>query len=126
MIGYEIPIDEIKSHCEPSKTVIRLELFKGETILAQNLYYFLKPKDLSLEKAEIKFVVTATGDSGTIELSAKHLAKNVFLDTPGHEAIFSDNYFDLLPGFKKTIRFRSPSSEEMQKQLIIRTVSDTY
>ena len=114
--------------CDPAQTVIRMQLVKGKSILAQNLFYFRKPKDLRLGKTNINLTVKAVEDSrGSLELKSKNLAKNVFLDTTSHDADFSENYFDLLPGETRMIHFHSSLSEaELKKQLIIRTVSDTY
>jgi beta-mannosidase len=105
-----------------------LELFQGETLLTKNLYYFNKPKDLLMEKRDIDITYTFNDNTdGILKLTSKSLSKDVYLDTPGHETDFSENYFDLLPGESKTIHFKTSLSEtEIKRQLVIRTVSDSY
>jgi len=67
----------------------------------ENNYYFEKPKDLQLLDAS---VTIRQIDAHTIEVSAKKLAKGVWLFLPGTDNAFSDNYFDLLPNEKKLIK----------------------
>ncbi|MGX7667437.1 beta-mannosidase [Flavobacterium pedocola] len=64
------------------------------------LHYFVKPKVLQLK--EPKIIVRQIDDT-TVEVTTDVLAKNVFLKAD--KVKFSDNYFDLLPGEKKEIRF---------------------
>jgi len=59
----------------------------------------LTPKDLHLEKPI--FSIKFTGN--TIAISAQTLAKYVKLTVPDNETVFSDNYFDLLPGVTRHI-----------------------
>jgi beta-mannosidase len=126
--GYVKSLEGIISKCDPTQTVIRMQLVQDKNILSQNLYYFRKPKDLHLDKTDIDFTVKSIeGSQGTMELRSKHLSKNVFLDTASHGVTFKENYFDLLPGETKTIQFQTQLSEaELKKQLIIQTVADTY
>jgi beta-mannosidase len=126
---YSDRMDEMRSRYNPFRTVIKLELFKGETLLTRNLYYFNKPKDLLMDKKDIGVSYDVFNDNtgGILKLTSKNLSKNVYLDTPGHETDFSENYFDLLPGETRTIFFQTSLSEhDFRMQLLIRTVSDTY
>ena len=41
----------------------------------------------------------------TINISTKNLARNVYLSADEFEGHFSDNYFDLMPGETKEIKF---------------------
>ena len=59
----------------------------------------LTPKDLHLEKPI--FSIKFTGN--TIAISAQTLAKYVKLTVSDNETVFSDNYFDLLPGVTRHI-----------------------
>jgi len=128
VIGYLKSLEKIISMCDPAQTFIRLQLVNDKTILTENLYYFKKTKDLLLKGAEINFSIKAIENTVcTLEIKSNKLSKNVFLDTPGHDIEFSENYFDLLPHETRTVHFRTKlSGAEIKKQLIIRTVSDTY
>jgi beta-mannosidase len=65
------------------------------------LHYFVKPKDLFLQKPTIYFKYL---NKNQIEISSDKLAKNVFLRTDNKSYQFDDNYFDLLPNEKKIIQ----------------------
>lgn len=75
---------------------------KNDKVIAENNYFFSKPKDLKLTKPTIKIKkISAT----EIEISTDVLAKDVYLIGDTH---FSDNFFDLLPGTSKTIKLSKP------------------
>ena len=72
---------------------------KGEKTAVN--YYFVSPKDLTLQKPNItyKFI-----DNAHVELSTNTLAKDVCIQGEGLE--FEDNYIDLLPNEKRVIAFK--------------------
>lgn len=76
------------------------------------LHYFEKPKNLELKKPNL---ILKQLDENTLEISTDVLAKNVFLSA--RQCRFSDNYFDLLPNEKKTIRFDGSIKEIRVKSL---------
>jgi len=71
---------------------------------SRSLFYFVKPKDLQLTKPNIQI---SKIDELTYEISTDVLAKNVFLFSE-EDAFFSDNYFDILPRQKVTIKLTKP------------------
>lgn len=68
--------------------------------------YFVKPKDLKLNKEPITKKIYKTENGYKIELSSTTLQKDVFLfsSIPGR---FSDNFFDLLPNKTKVVLMES-------------------
>lgn len=89
------------------------QVLKSETrkVLERKEHYFARAKDIPLSKPVIT-VTEVPGSSGqSFTLSSDVLARGVHL-TVEEEGIFSDNYFDLLPGEPKTVEFsiRSGSS----------------
>lgn len=111
---FEIPKNDFKSF-ELKKVVLSVS-FTSENKSANSLFYFEKPKDLELMQPNIQIKKM---DDWTYEITTDVLAKNVFLSSA--EAHFSDNYFDLLPGEKKTITV-SKSVEE----IIIKSLFNTF
>ncbi|MCC1482979.1 beta-mannosidase [Winogradskyella immobilis] len=87
------------------EAVVLVSKFKDLT----SNFYFSKPKDLKLKQEEIEKTVTKSSNGFKVILSSKTLQKDVFLYTTikGH---FSDNYFDILPGEKVTIHFKTEAS----------------
>lgn len=67
-------------------------------------FYFSKPKDLVLEKPNIK--IKKISDK-IVEISTDVLAKEVYLQSE-NSVNFNDNFFDLLPHEKKIIYSKNP------------------
>jgi len=75
---------------------------RDEKTIAENNYFFLKPKDLKLSKPTIKIKKISSTE---IEISTDVLAKDVYLTGDTH---FSDNFFDLLPNTSRRITLSKP------------------
>ncbi|MFY7739133.1 MAG: beta-mannosidase [Flavobacterium sp.] len=80
------------------KTVLQLEFIcKNKKTVAY--HYFVKPKELQLEKPTIEMKIV--GET-LIELKTNTLVKNLYLQS--NDSFFKENYFDLLPGISKIIK----------------------
>jgi len=86
---------------------------------AEANYYFVSPKDLKLEKPDLKI---SWWDKNTIEVSTNTLARNIFLGA-GSEFFFDDNYFDLVPGEKKYVKV-SGLVKKKKPQIRVITLAD--
>jgi beta-mannosidase len=96
---------------------------KGDSILARNIYLFLPPKDLNLQKATISWKLLA---GNRLELISDKFAYGVFIDLP-EEIELSDNYFHLLPGDKKIVQLSGQVNINSIKQKIrIKSLIDTF
>jgi len=85
------------------KTVLQIEFVcNNKTTVAY--HYFVKPKDLQLEKPTIEMKIV--GET-LIELKTNTLVKNLYLQS--NDSFFKENYFDLLPGISKIIKTDKPS-----------------
>lgn len=114
--------DELMNGEDPENLVITARLISAGNIAAEKIFYFTVPKELELEKPDIK--ITANGNS--IELTSDILAKNVYLWTE-NGIQFSDNFFDLLPGEKKVISIKLPhDAGEIQSSLRVMSLIDTF
>jgi len=84
----------------PEQVYVRLE---AEGFDAPANGYFLRDhKDLALPKAAVR--AEAAGAPGEVAVTAEGgLARMVKLELPAGNLRFSDNYFDLLPGEKRTV-----------------------
>lgn len=83
---------------------VALDLAAGDD--ARNLLYFARPKDLLLAD-DPGLAVRAGWDRGSavVVVTARRLARNVMLGVDGADGRFSDNYFDVLPGRPRVVRF---------------------
>jgi beta-mannosidase len=101
-------------------------LIREDSVIAENLFYFLPIKDLNLPESKISKTITKTGSGFLIELTADKLAKNVCLNLHDNGS-FSDNYFDLIPGETKKISCRSGIDQQtFEKNLHITTLQSIY
>ena len=87
------------------KTVLQIEFTSNQKKTVAH-HYFVKPKELKLEKPTIKIKIV--GET-LIELKTNTLAKNVRLQAKN--TFFEENYFDLLPGIPKIIKTKNPTQE---------------
>ncbi|MEX0995426.1 MAG: glycoside hydrolase family 2 protein [Flavobacteriaceae bacterium] len=121
--GYQLQNYAKEITVEPNSSAVHFEIpVKGYTIVANRIvfvatfndqkssFYLLKPKELALPYGEIKQNVKKVPEGFAIELYSKVLQKNVFLYTEnkGH---FDDNFFDLLPGERKLVFYKTNDDE---------------
>lgn len=86
--------------------VAEIVLKTGNDIAYRRLFYFVPPKDLNLPTTKITMAVSEANNGYKLTLTSEKLAKNVLLSTQA-DGMFSDNYFDLMPGEKKEIFFKT-------------------
>ena len=87
--------------------VLQTKVIEGGKEIASNTYYFQKPKDLNLTKPAIEYTLTKSGATYTVNFKTNTLARHVRIAVGEENIIFSDNYFDLMPGDPKSITFNS-------------------
>lgn len=89
------------------EVVLALEVRNGTTSISKKTLYFGAAKDLWLKDPEIQMVIRHQNGKTLCLLTAKRLAKDVFVrgGTNNPAQRWSDNFFDLLPGETKTIVF---------------------
>lgn len=104
---------------DKSSHLLKAALKSDGELLAENVYYFVTPKNLKLQKAEISKEIQTTAEGILIKLESPILAKNVSLRFD-EDGFFSDNYFDLLPGETRSILFKpADKNKEFSGQLTI-------
>ena len=67
-----------------------------EAVIAENRYFFVKPKDLHLYEPGLSIVLSEETHSLTI--TAKHFVKDLYLFSKEQGLHFSDNFIDIEPG----------------------------
>ncbi|UII32699.1 hypothetical protein LVD17_02470 [Fulvivirga ulvae] len=95
----------------------------GEVIYEDN-HYFVEPKAIKWKRPEIETKFRQEAGMTVIELSANVLARNVCLKASGFENNFSDNYFDLVPGRKKTVTINTDDHFGLEKDLTVYSLYD--
>ncbi|WP_336779714.1 beta-mannosidase [Paenibacillus illinoisensis] len=97
--------DWLQGH-DAAATLLRLELKqKGHADIVQE-HYFAPSKDLGLKPAAIQVTEVQESDGSYLVLESDTLAKQVWISTEA-EGVFSDNFFDLIPGIPVKVKFTS-------------------
>lgn len=106
-----------------SSLVLSAELWAHDKLICRAQHYFEKPKHLTLLPADIRMDVIEKSIKYLIELTSETLAKDVCLIST-YEGFFSDNYFDLLPGQKKSVYFSAYKTKGQIPQIEIKCLND--
>lgn len=118
---YTMALDQLsKKGFDKSKAVIHAVLKKGNEVKAENLYYFVTPKELELPGANVSFSARKTSTGYEIQLTSDVLVKNLFIDTAVPDVFFSDNYFDLLPGQSKIIQAVTTGELNVENDFVLK------
>ena len=111
---------------DTTQIVFSVKLLDGSKLIASNFSYFSSPKDLKLPKPTITKVVAVSDQGYSITLSSDKLVKDLYLDTE-EKGQFSDNYFDILPGEKVTVTFKTKEKiENLGDKLKLISLTDSY
>ena len=88
--------------------------------------YFNHPKFLQLKQPSIKTTIVQQADGFAIQLQTNTLAKSVYLSLPNGDDNFSDNFFDLVPNEKVTVRVKTKLSlTELTNNLSVISLFDS-
>ena len=90
---------------EAKSMVFCAQVRVGEETVSDSIYFNCMPYELELQKAKIGYTVSKESDTeGTIMLISDNYARIVAIEG---ELLLSDNYFDLIPGIAKTVRYEA-------------------
>lgn len=94
-------------------------------LISSRVQLFVKPKFYSWQQPEIKLSFEDAKDGVKIAVSAKHMAKSVFIDFDAHDVILSDNNFDIMSD-KEIVLFAKTdiSAKELEKTVNIKTMCE--
>ncbi len=98
----------------------------GRTV-AETVHFFEKTKELLLPETNITYKMKQTDGRCELTLLSPALAKDLFIEVPLQGARFSDNFFDLLPGERKTVVITSPQIKKGEVLPVrLRHIRQTY
>ena len=93
---------------DPTRTLLLVTLKDRQgKVLSEVIHYFSYPKDQELPEAKVSYKVKTFDGKCEVILSAKQLARDIFVEIPIQGAKFTDNFFDLLPEQTKKITITS-------------------
>ncbi|GAA0315789.1 glycoside hydrolase family 2 TIM barrel-domain containing protein [Bacillus carboniphilus] len=100
---------EVLGGASASEVVVRLS--SGSGTFPENIYYLRDHKDLALP--EVSLSVELNQAEQTITISTDQHARFVKIDIPSDQLIYSEQFFDLLPGEQKVIHVRHLEGHEV-------------
>ncbi|OKP92811.1 beta-galactosidase [Paenibacillus sp. P3E] len=122
-------LDGLLEGRESDRVLFTASLLAEGRLLEHKHHYFVSAKEIALTLPHLT-VTEVPGSSGlSFKVTSNVLARGVYLTTE-EEGIFSDNFFDLLPGETKTVEFFLRGSGEADfvpaapKGLEIRSMAD--
>ncbi len=124
-----IPSDSILAGKDPKGTFLFAELLVDGKPVAHNEHFFQPFKNLLLPRPRISAEVVRSRAGFRITLSSDKLARAVYLSAPAASGFFADNYFDLIPGRKVEVEFRTRGPvtlTDFRKLLTIRSLADAF
>jgi len=95
-------------------------------LMAKKTYFFTQPKNLTLTKPNIVTKVEKKNSLWVVSLKTDYLAKDLYLNFPGIEGFFSDNYFDLIPGKERIITFIPKDKKLSPIKIELTSLIDSY
>lgn len=118
---------ELLKNIDEKACLLTAEFTDKEGNNADNVFYFVQPKDLELSKPQIELKSTKTANGYKLVLSTNTLAKNVFLSFDENEGFFSENYFDIIPGKPVSIEYTTVKEYmDIRKSLKIYSLIDSF
>ena len=104
-LAFSASIADLLGDSPAHEVLLHARLSTDEGAIAQNLHYFRPVKELALPPGSPEVRIDARPAHCDLTLSSPVLVKNLCLETTDIDGLFSDNYFDLLPGEPKQVRF---------------------
>ncbi len=92
---------ELYKNLKPKEHFAKVSIYSKDSLICSRAFYFERDKNLKLPQTEISINKTIVENQIQVVLFSDKLAKHIALEADG--VIFSDNYFDILPGEVKTV-----------------------
>jgi beta-mannosidase len=124
-----VPLSTMLEGKDRKKIFVFDELLVGGKRVSSNEYFFEPFKNLGLQPPQISAAAVRTPAGFKITLSSDKLARAVYLSAGNQAGFFSDNYFNLIPGKKVEVEFRTTTAtavRDFRAQLHIRSLTDAF
>ena len=117
---------QLKAHGK-TNLIFTATLYEGDRRIAWQIATFAPEKELLLPNPDLEWTLTGEGETLTITLTSRRLARFVWLRLEGAPVVFSDNYFDLPSGWTAQVNCPIPAGwtvEQARQALRVRSLAD--
>jgi beta-mannosidase len=116
----DLPDSAIFKNFRKTELYLHAKLFTDEKVITEEIFYFTAPKNLKLPQPKVEYeLLSYSADTVEVVLHAAMLVKDLFLQLKNSDSKFSDNYFDLLPGQKKSVFVKRPENDVTKEDIIL-------
>ncbi len=124
-----IPVSSLLSGKDTKRIFLLCELLVDGKPVSSNEYFFAPYKNLLMPTPRITTDVVLTKGGFKVSLTTDKFARAVYLNVPDGDGVFSDNYFDLLPGRKMEVEYRTPNKmlpDQLRSKIKTRSMVDAF
>ncbi|ODP28061.1 Beta-mannosidase [Paenibacillus nuruki] len=100
-----VTTEQLLGDVHPAEAILVAELEHEDQLIHTEIAYFVSAPELALQQPHLQIVETEVDGVVAYQLTTDVLARQVWLSSE-NEGIFSDNFFDLIPGVTKIVQFK--------------------
>ncbi|RCX18229.1 beta-mannosidase [Fontibacillus phaseoli] len=118
-VVHRLPSADLLDGHDRKSAVLHVSLEAGDgQVMANRHVYFERSRELVLPDAAITVTEVSGKGGSTFTLQADKLARQVWLQAE-EEGIFTDNFFDLIPGQPVTVEFRRRGGSDSEAAFVL-------
>jgi beta-mannosidase len=114
------------SQAEQRNVVFVAEMWQDGKLLAQTVTPFVANKHLELRDPDLNVQTYVEGNTLSVKVSSRMLARFVELSIAGIDAVFSDNYFDIPAGKTVTVSTPLPENWTSENAVQVRSLYESF
>jgi len=115
-----LPDAELLRSADPKRTAAAFELWIDGKPVSRCVVWFDAARNLALRDPQLRAELQRDGESYSLALSGRQMARDVWIDFGAMDAELSDNAFDLLPGETIKLRVRSSAAlDDLRRALTL-------
>ena len=107
--------NDLLSGIDLSEIMFRAELFVGSKVMSRAQQYFRRPKYLNIPSPEFDYEIERVSGKYVITVKSKSFLCQLHLISIKVRGVFSNNYFDMLPGEVVIIDFEPGENGELNE-----------
>jgi len=124
--AYNLQRDTLIGFHDPSALVLQCELQKHGTPITKNNFFFVKPKELKLDEPIFEHKYEIIEERHFIIIDACSFIYRLHIYCLNSNGVFSDNYFEMLPGETLKIEFKPTENYNIYDHTLLFELKSIY